>query len=431
MSRAKAETPPDRLTEKEAAAELARLAAEIAQHDQRYHEDDAPTISDAAYDALRARNNAIEAQFPKLVRPDSPSRRIGFAPAEKFVKVRHAKAMLSLDNAFEDEDVTSFYERVRRFLGLGADAPLAMTAEPKIDGLSSSLRYEKGKFVLGATRGDGFEGEDVTRNIATIEGIPHRITGMPDVFEVRGEVYMLHKDFEALNKRQGREGKPLFANPRNSAAGSLRQLDPSITASRPLRFFAYTWGEVSALPAKTQSGVIAVFKEWGFPTNPLMTVCETADELLAYYKKIGAKRADLGYDIDGVVYKVDRLDLQERLGFVSRSPRWAIAHKFPPEQAETTLEDIDIQVGRTGVLTPVAKLKPVTVGGVVVSNATLHNEDDEIARKDVRIGDHVIVQRAGDVIPQIVRAVVEKRKSGARKFVFPGKMPSLSQPRGS
>lgn len=423
MTRAKGEKPVDALTAKEAAAELERLAAEIAEHDRRYYEEDRPTVSDAAYDALRARNLAIEARFPDLVREDSPSLRVGYAPAEKFEKVRHRVAMLSLDNAFEDEDVSAWHERMKRFLGLGADAEIAVTAEPKIDGLSASLRYEGGRFVQGATRGDGAEGENVTRNLLTIADIPKAVKGMPKVFEVRGEVYMRHADFEKMNARQAKEGKPLFANPRNAAAGSLRQLDPKITASRPLHFFAYAWGEASALPADTQSGVIETFAEWGFTTNPLMTLCRSVEELLAYYRKIGSKRASLGYDIDGVVYKVDRLDLQDRLGFVSRSPRWAIAHKFPPEQAETILEDIDIQVGRTGVLTPVAKLKPITVGGVVVSNATLHNED-EIERKDVRIGDHVIVQRAGDVIPQIVRVVTEKRRKGARKFRFPEHCPA-------
>jgi DNA ligase (NAD+) len=415
--------PVERLSADTAETELARLAAEIAEHDRRYYEHDQPTVSDSEYDALRKRNAAIEARFPELVRADSPSGRIGARPSQKFDKVRHARPMLSLDNAFENADVTAFCERVRRFLGLSADDELAITSEPKIDGLSANLRYECGKFILGATRGDGTEGENVTRNLMTIADIPQRVKGMPDVFEVRGEVYMLHKDFAALNKRQAAEERPLFANPRNAAAGSLRQLDPKITASRPLRFFAYAWGEASAPPANTQFGVIAAFKDWGFSVNSLMKLCKTPADLLDYYAKIGERRADLGYDIDGVVYKVDRLDLQERLGFVSRSPRWAIAHKFPPERAETVLDDIDIQVGRTGVLTPVAKLKPITVGGVVVSNATLHNED-EIARKDVRVGDHVIVQRAGDVIPQIVRVVIEKRKKGARRFVFPKRCPA-------
>jgi DNA ligase (NAD+) len=331
--------------------------------------------------------------------------------------------MLSLDNAFEDDDITGFVDRIRRFLGLPAEERIAMTAEPKIDGLSSSLRYERGRFVLGATRGDGFEGEDVTRNLMTLDDVPKHVRGMPDVFEVRGEVYMSHADFTAMNARQAAAGKPLFANPRNAAAGSLRQLDPEVTRRRPLRFFAYTWGEVSKLPGARQSEVYDALKRWGFPTNPLWRLCDSAEELLAFYHDIERQRADLGYDIDGVVYKVDRLDWQERLGFVSRAPRWAIAHKFPPQQAQTVLEDIDIQVGRTGVLTPVAKLKPITVGGVVVSNATLHNEE-EIARKDVRIGDTVVVQRAGDVIPQIVRVIVERRRRGAKPYVFPHRCPA-------
>ena len=411
------------LTEPEAAAELERLASEIAKHDRAYYQDDAPTISDADYDALRQRNAAIEARFPALVRADSPSKRLGAAPSDKFAKVRHRVAMLSLDNAFADDDITSFVDRIRRFLGLPAEEQITMTAEPKIDGLSSSLRYERGRFVLGATRGDGSEGEDVTRNLMTLDDIPKHVRGMPDVFEVRGEVYMSHADFTAMNERQAAAGKPLFANPRNAAAGSLRQLDPEVTRRRPLRFFAYTWGEVSKLPGVRQSEIYAALKSWGFPTNPLWRLCDTADELLAFYHDIERQRADLDYDIDGVVYKVDRLDWQERLGFVSRAPRWAIAHKFPPQQAQTVLEDIDIQVGRTGVLTPVAKLKPITVGGVVVSNATLHNEE-EIARKDVRIGDTVVVQRAGDVIPQIVRVILERRPRGAKAYRFPDRCPA-------
>ena len=413
----------DRLGEGDAAAELERLAAEIAKHDVAYHQNDAPTISDADYDALRQRNAAIEARFPALVRADSPSKRLGAAPSDKFAKVRHRVAMLSLDNAFADDDITSFVDRIRRFLGLPAEEQITMTAEPKIDGLSSSLRYERGRFVLGATRGDGSEGEDVTRNLMTLDDIPKHVRGMPDVFEVRGEVYMSHADFTAMNERQAAAGKPLFANPRNAAAGSLRQLDPEVTRRRPLRFFAYTWGEVSKLPGVRQSEIYAALKSWGFPTNPLWRLCDTADELLAFYHDIERQRADLDYDIDGVVYKVDRLDWQERLGFVSRAPRWAIAHKFPPQQAQTVLEDIDIQVGRTGVLTPVAKLKPITVGGVVVSNATLHNEE-EIARKDVRIGDTVVVQRAGDVIPQIVRVILERRPRGAKAYGFPDRCPA-------
>jgi DNA ligase (NAD+) len=414
---------PDKLTKAEAKKELARLASEIAEHDRRYHGEDAPTISDAAYDALKRRNDAIETRFPDLMRPDSPSHRVGSKPSEKFAKIVHARPMLSLDNAFSDEDIADFVARVRRFLKLGEDDALVFTAEPKIDGLSASLRYENGVFVQGATRGDGQEGEDITANLRTIKDIPLRLHGdVPKVFEVRGEVYMTHKDFFALNKRQEKDGKPLFVNPRNTAAGAVRQLDPAMTVSRPLHFFAYTWGETSALPAKTQWDMLQAFKDWGFKVSPLIRRCETIAEILKFYSGIQSKRADLGYDIDGVVYKVDRLDLQERLGFVSRSPRWAIAHKFPAEQAETVLLDIDIQVGRTGKLAPVAKLKPVTVGGVVVQNATLHNED-EIARKDVRIGDTVVVQRAGDVIPQIVRVVEEKRPRGAKPYQFPHNCP--------
>jgi DNA ligase (NAD+) len=414
---------PEKLTKVEAAKELARLAAEIAEHDRRYHGEDAPTISDAAYDALKRRNDAIETRFPDLVRPDSPSHRVGSRPSEKFAKVVHARPMLSLDNAFSDEDIADFVARVRRFLGLKEDDEIVFTAEPKIDGLSASLRYENGVFVQGATRGDGQEGEDITANLRTIKDIPLRLHGaVPKVFEVRGEVYMTHKDFFALNKRQEKDGKPLFVNPRNTAAGAVRQLDPAMTVSRPLHFFAYTWGEASAMPAKTQWDMLQAFKAWGFKVSPLIRRCETTAEILKFYNDIGSTRADLGYDIDGVVYKVDRLDLQERLGFVSRSPRWAIAHKFPAEQAETVLLDIDIQVGRTGKLAPVAKLKPVTVGGVVVQNATLHNED-EIARKDVRIGDTVVIQRAGDVIPQIVRVIEEKRPRGAKAYQFPHNCP--------
>jgi DNA ligase (NAD+) len=414
---------PESLNAKEAAKELERLAGEIAEHDRRYHGEDAPAISDADYDALKRRNDAIEKRFPKLVRPDSPSHRVGAAPSEKFAKVVHKKPMLSLDNAFSDEDIADFAARIRRFLGLKEDDDLVFTAEPKIDGLSASLRYEDGVFVQGATRGDGAEGEDITANLRTISDIPLRLHGkVPAAFEVRGEVYMTHRDFAALNKRQEKEGKPLFVNPRNTAAGAVRQLDPAITKQRPLHFFAYAWGDASALPAKTQWEMLEAFKSWGFKVNPLVRRCDTTEKLLKFYRDIEGKRADLGYDIDGVVYKVDRLDLQDRLGFVSRSPRWAIAHKFPAEQAETTLLDIDIQVGRTGKLAPVAKLKPVTVGGVVVQNATLHNED-EIARKDVRIGDTVVVQRAGDVIPQIVRVVEDKRPRGAKKYEFPHKCP--------
>lgn len=410
----------EELTEAEAREELARLAEEISRHDRLYYQQDAPVISDAVYDALRARNSAIEQHFSGLLRPDSPSLRVGAAPAEQFSKVEHALPMLSLGNAFSDEDVAVFADRVRRFLGLEADAELDMTAEPKIDGLSISLRYEAKKLVIGATRGDGQEGENVTANVRTIAEIPTRIAAKdcPDVFEVRGEIYMTHDDFAELNVRQEAAGLQAYVNPRNTAAGSLRQLDPKVTAGRPLRFFAYSWGEVSALPADTQMGILQVLKRWGFPVNPLLRLCGNVDEMLEVYRTIEVERASLGYDIDGVVYKVNRLDYQDRLGFVSRAPRWATAHKFPAEKATTKLEDIEIQVGRTGALTPVAKLEPVTVGGVVVQNATLHNED-EIARKDVRIGDTVTIQRAGDVIPQVLGPILEKRPKGAKPFKFP------------
>ncbi|CAN5143155.1 NAD-dependent DNA ligase LigA [soil metagenome] len=409
----------ERLTAKEAEAELRRLAEEIAHHDELYHRDDAPEVSDADYDALRRRNEEIEARFPDLKLPESPSRRVGSAPLEKFAKVRHARPMLSLGNAFSEDEIAEFLQRIRRFLKLAADDPLEVVAEPKIDGLSISIRYENGKLVQAATRGDGIEGENVTRNIRVVKDVPNRIgSKAPDIFEVRGEIYMSHKDFAAMNEKQSQAGERVFANPRNAAAGSLRQLDPAITARRPLKFFAYSWGEVSAVPADTQWGVLQAFKTWGLPVNPLSRLCRSADELLAQYRTIGEARAKLGYDIDGVVYKVNRLDWQERLGFVSRAPRWGLAHKFSAERAQTILEAIDIQVGRTGALTPVARLKPITVGGVVVSNATLHNED-EIARKDIRTGDTVIVQRAGDVIPQIVEVVQDKRPKGAEPYAFP------------
>jgi DNA ligase (NAD+) len=417
-------TAVDALTEAAAKAELKRLSAEIAAHDQRYFQDDAPTVSDAAYDALRRRNQAIEARFPQLVRPDSPSRRVGAAPAAKFAKVQHAVPMLSLGNAFAPEDVADFVNRVRRFLRLDAEEPLDFTAEPKIDGLSCSLRYEEGRLVNAATRGDGLVGEDVTGNVRTIGDIPERLRGksIPEICAVRGEVYMSHADFAALNRRQEQEGRQIFANPRNAAAGSLRQLDPAITAARPLRFFAYSYGEMSRIPAATQSGVLHWLAGCGFAINPVTRTCRSVEELLAFHHDLELKRATLGYDIDGVVYKVDRLDLQGRLGFVSRNPRWAIAHKFPAEKATTIVRAIDIQVGRTGALTPVAKLEPVTVGGVVVSNASLHNED-EIARKDVRVGDTVTIQRAGDVIPQVLGVVLEKRPDTAKPYRFPKKCP--------
>lgn len=415
--------PVEKLTAEEAEKELARLAHEIAAHDRHYYLEDAPAISDAAYDALRRRNSEIEDRFPDLIRPDSPSLRVGAKPSEKFAKVIHAVPMLSLDNAFAGEDVADFVARIRRFLGLKDESPPVITAEPKIDGLSATLRYENGVFVQGATRGDGAEGEDITANLRTIRDIPLRLMGKsPAVFEVRGEVYMTHKSFLALNARQEKDGKPIFANPRNAAAGSVRQLDSRITASRALHFFAYAWGEASELPAKTQWDMLQQFKNWGFAVNPLIRRCDTTEKIFDFYRDIEERRARLGYDIDGVVYKVDRLDLQERMGFVSRSPRWAIAHKFPAEQADTILNGIEIQVGRTGVLTPVAKLKPVTVGGVVVQNATLHNED-YIAEKDIRIGDTVVVQRAGDVIPQIVRVIEAKRSHGAKPYKFPHACP--------
>ncbi|MDP6388621.1 MAG: NAD-dependent DNA ligase LigA [Alphaproteobacteria bacterium] len=417
-------SPVDDLSEAEAAAELERLAAEIARHDELYYQDDAPEVSDAEYDALRHRNAAIETLFSALVRADSPSRRVGAAPAVGFAKVTHARPMLSLANAFDADDLHDFVARVRRFLNLGEDEPVELVAEPKIDGLSASLRYADGRFVLGATRGDGSVGEDITRNLDTIDEIPKTLTGKaPSVLEVRGEVYMTKPDFRALNERQAAADDKVFANPRNAAAGSLRQIDRTVTAGRPLRFLAYSWGEVSEDVAETHWAAIERLAAMGFQTNPLSRLCADVDEILALYDDLLGQRAELPYDIDGVVYKVNRLDWQERLGAVSRAPRWAVAHKFPAEQAETELLDITIQVGRTGSLTPVAALKPVTVGGVVVSRATLHNED-EIERLGVRIGDHVIVQRAGDVIPQIVRAIEDKRPQGAKKFSFPDRCPA-------
>jgi len=402
-----------------ARAEHTRLGAEIAKHDRRYYGEDAPTVSDAEYDELRRRYTALEEAFPELADAQSANRRVGAPLSGKFAKARHAVPMLSLGNIFADEEVEEFCARIRRFLGMPESAALAMTAEPKIDGLSCNLRYENDLLVLAATRGDGYEGEDVTANVRTIAVIPQRLNGAPRIFEARGEVFMRQADFAALNARQSEAGKQVFANPRNFAAGSLRQLDPAITASRPLAFFAYAWGEVSERFATTQLDAIHAMQRFGLPTNPLTKLCRSAAEMLDHYRRIENERANLGYDIDGVVYKVDDLALQQRLGFVSRSPRWAVAHKFPAERASTLLEAIEVQVGRTGALTPVAKLKPVTVGGVVVSNATLHNED-EIARKDVRVGDTVVVQRAGDVIPQIVEVVKDKRpQPWPDPFTFP------------
>jgi DNA ligase (NAD+) len=411
-------TPVDFLTEKQAKTEHARLAGEISQHDKRYYQDDAPTISDAKYDVLRQRYNAIEERFPDLRTLESLSLKVGVAPTGKFAKVRHAVPMLSLDNAFNEEDVKDFVDRIRRFLKLPEDETLVFTAEPKIDGLSMSLRYEDGELVTGATRGDGNEGEDVTANIRTLKDIPKKLKGkVPPVCEIRGEVYMTKAAFLELNRKQQEAGLPLYVNPRNTAAGSLRQKDAAVTASRPLHFFAYSWGEMTETPEDTQSGMLGWMKARGFDTNPLWKKCKSVEDLIAFHRDIGERRAKLEYDIDGVVYKVDRLDYQQRLGFVSRSPRWAIAHKFAAEKAATVIRDIEIQVGRTGVLTPVAKLEPVTVGGVVVQNATLHNPD-EIERLGVRVGDTVQIQRAGDVIPQVL-GVVDDKPRGAKAYKFP------------
>ncbi|WP_412505032.1 NAD-dependent DNA ligase LigA [Roseovarius sp. SYSU LYC5161] len=421
------------LDEDEARAELARLAREIARADTAYHAHDAPEISDAEYDSLKARNKAIEARFPHLKRADSPSDQVGAAPAEGFAKVTHAVRMLSLGNAFEDADIADFDDRIRRYLGLDAQAPLAYTAEPKIDGLSLSLRYEAGRLMQAATRGDGAVGENVTANARTIDDIPETLHGAPDVLEIRGEVYMSHADFEALNERQAGTGDKQFANPRNAAAGSLRQLDPRITAARPLRFFAYGWGEIAAPLADTQMGAIDRLRELGFSINELTALCEGPAEMLAQYARIEQLRSELDYDIDGVVYKVNDLSLQQRLGFRSTTPRWAIAHKFPAELAWTRLDSIDIQVGRTGALSPVARLHPVTVGGVVVSNATLHNEDYIAGRdatgapiregRDIRVGDWVQVYRAGDVIPKIADVDLSRRPDDAAPYQFPRTCP--------
>src|ERR1700744_486471 len=432
----KAKPPIDvaKLTKAQAKVELMRLALELEGHDKRYYQDDAPTVSDAEYDELRKRFNAIEKRFPEFVSSDSPSQKVGAAPSGRFKKVRHAIPMLSLDNAFAEQDVLDFAGRIERFLKL-SDDKIAFSAEPKIDGLSMSLRYEGGELVTAAPRGGGAEGEDVTANIRTLEDVPKKLKGrkVPLVCEVRGEVYMTKKAFLALNERQKAAGDTIFANPRNSAAGSLRQNDPSITASRPLGFFAYAWGEMAEMPAGTQSGMIAWFEQCGFKTNPLTKLVHSVEQLVAFHHKIEEQRSRLDYDIDGVVYKVDRLDWQERLGFVSRTPRWAIAHKFPAERAMTVLRDIEIQVGRTGSFTPVGKLEPVGVGGVIVQNVTLHNEDyikgiggdgEQLREgREIMIGDTVIIQRARDVIPQVVDVVLDKRPKDARPYQFPKKCP--------
>jgi DNA ligase (NAD+) len=415
--------PVEALTEDDAAAELAGLAREIAHHDRLYHEQDAPEISDAEYDALRRRNAAIEARFPQLIREDSPSNRVSIAPESGFAKVRHRTPMLSLDNAMSEEEFADFCARARRFLGRSGDAPLAFVAEPKIDGLSINLTYENGRFERGATRGDGTEGEDVTANLRTMSSVPDRLRGKaPAQIEIRGEVFMTKADFLKLNEAQAKAGQKVFANPRNAAAGSLRQLDARITAGRPLSLFAYAQGESSEPVADTHWHYLQRLSDWGFQVNPLSRHLKSEAEAAPFQAEIAADRSGLGYDIDGVVYKLDDLALQRRLGFVGRAPRWAIAWKFPAEQAMTVLQDIRIQVGRTGALTPVARLEPVNVGGVLVQNATLHNED-EIARKDIRIGDTVVLQRAGDVIPQIVSVVVERRPKDAKPYAFPAVCP--------
>src|SRR6056297_2138840 len=432
---AHADRPVDKLSADQAAQELARLADLVAQADAAYHGQDAPIMSDAAYDALVQRNAAIEARFPDLMREDSPSRRVGFTPSEGFGKVTHAVRMLSLGNAFEDDEIREFDARIRRYLGLSPEAALTYTSEPKIDGLSLSLRYEQGRLVQAATRGDGAEGENVTANARTIADIPHDLggAGVPELLEVRGEVYMSHADFEALNTRQTERSDKTFANPRNAAAGSLRQLDPKITARRPLKFFAYAWGAHSEPLASTQMEAIDRLAGFGFQTNALTALCDGPDEMLAQYRRIEQLRAELGYDIAGVVYKVNEIALQHRLGFRSTTPRWAIAHKFPAELAWTRLEAIDIQVGRTGALSPVARLHPVTVGGVVVSNATLHNEDYIAGRdakgnpirggKDIRVGDWVQVYRAGDVIPKVADVDLSKRPDRTEAYDFPTECP--------
>lgn len=425
MSNSLSDSSPSNLTLQQAQKRWEDLVDVIQQADAEYYEHDAPQLSDGDYDALRKELLALEEAFPELVSSQSPSQNVGAKPSGRFAKITHLKPMLSLDNAFTDEDVSEFIGRIKRYLGLSADQELNVTAEPKIDGLSASLLYENGVLISGATRGDGRVGEDVTANLKTLPDIPHKLKGegWPDRIEIRGEVYMSHADFSSLNEREEKAGRKTFANPRNAAAGSLRQLDVEVTKSRPLKFFAYAWGEVSNEFASTQLNAVQAFEKWGFSINPYTKRADHVEQLLDMYHTIFRDRSGMGYDIDGVVYKVDRLDLQSRLGFVSRFPRWAIAHKFPAEQATTTLREIEIQVGRTGSLTPVAKLEPITVGGVVVSNATLHNED-EIARKDIRVGDKVVIQRAGDVIPQIVRVVKEQRAAGSKVFEFPTKCPA-------
>jgi len=410
----------EKLTEKEARDELERLAITIVHHDRLYYLEDQPEISDAEYDDLRLRNEAIEKRFPHLVREDSPTLSVGAPLSGPFKKVQHRKPMLSLDNGFEDQDVYDFIERTRRFLGLPPETPVEIVAEPKIDGLSATLDYQQGHFTLGATRGDGNEGEDITSNLKTIKEIPDLIKAkdFPSETEIRGEIYMRHEDFMAMNEDRQARKLPLFANPRNAAAGSVRQLDSTITASRPLKFFAYSCDDYAPFHVMTHWEYLEKLKGWGFVVNPLARLCKTVEEILAYYRELETHRATLPYDIDGIVYKINRLDWQKRMGYSTRAPRWALAHKFPAQRVQTQLNDVLIQVGRTGTLTPVAVLQPVTVGGVVVSRASLHNED-EIARKDIRIGDTVVIQRAGDVIPQVVNVVLEKRPKESKPFVFP------------
>ncbi len=423
MATGTSDKPAGELTSVEAAAELERLAREISGHDRHYHVEDAPVISDAEYDALLRRHSAIEARFPDLVRPDSPSRRVGAPPAAGFAKVSHSRPMLSLENAFGEDDIHAFFDRVRRFLNLGADEAIEAVGEPKIDGLSVAIRYEKGNFILGATRGDGTVGEDITHNLRNVKDVPKVLTGQcPDILEVRGEIYMRKDEFAVLNQTRAKAGEAAFANPRNAAAGSLRQLDPSITATRPLHFFAYALGETSGPVGRTHWESLNRLKSWGLAVNTRVRVCRGANEAIELYNEINESRRDLAYEIDGVVFKVNRVDWQDRLGTVSRAPRWAVAYKFEAARAETVLRKIIIQVGRTGTLTPVAELEPVTVGGVVVKRATLHNED-EIARKDIREGDRVLIQRAGDVIPQVISVIKDKGTKRAKPYVFPERCP--------